>query len=153
MRKSKLLAVFNIGISLFLGWTLLWGGIRKFNKPLPTPKAQIEAIQKGEYEKLDEATLKIKNYIFGMKQTGYFWQFLGISEIMVSLLLISQFFRFIGSVMALPITIQIFLFHLFLEAHEIGELIETGIMLAINLWLIAYEYPRWKHLVVNKPIL
>ncbi|PKQ62954.1 DoxX protein [Raineya orbicola] len=153
MRKIKVLSIINIIVSLFLGWTLFWGGVRKFSKPLPAPTAQIEAFKKGELEKIDEATLKIKNYIFGMKQTGYFWQFLGVSEILAGLLLFSQFFRFAGATIALPMTIQIFLFHLYLEPHEVGELIETAFMLLINVWLIAFEYPKWKHLVLNKSIL
>jgi uncharacterized membrane protein YphA (DoxX/SURF4 family) len=149
----KFFSIFNIAISLFLGWTLFWGGTRKFSKPLPTPNAQIEAFKKGEYDKIDESTLKIKNYIFGMKQTGYFWQFLGISEILASLLLFSQVFRLIGAVVAFPMTIQIFLFHLFLEPNEVGELIETGLMFLFNLWLIGIEYHKWKHLLFNKSIL
>jgi uncharacterized membrane protein YphA (DoxX/SURF4 family) len=85
-----------------------------------------------------------------MKQTNYFWQFLGITELLFGLLILSQVFRLIGSILALPIVINIFLFHLFLEPNEIGELIETFALLVINIWLIAYEYPKWKTILYNK---
>lgn len=153
MKNSKVISWVNIFFSLFLGGILLWGGYKKFEKPIPSPTFQIEQFQSGKIEVTDLPTLKIKNYIFGMKQTNFFWQFLGISEILAGLLILSQFFRFSGALIAMPMTIQIFLFHLFLEPDDIGELIKTALLLAVNIWLIAYEYPKWKHLIFNKSIL
>ncbi|GAB4395823.1 MAG: DoxX family membrane protein [Microscillaceae bacterium] len=153
MKKIQFIKIINIVLSLFLGGMLLQGGLKKFSGPMPTPTTQREAIKKGEFDQIDPATLKIKNYIFGMKQTGYFWQFLGISEVLVALLILSQVFRFPGALMAVPITIQIFLFHLYLEPHETGELLETGGLLAANVWLIGFEYPRWKHLIFTTSLV
>jgi uncharacterized membrane protein YphA (DoxX/SURF4 family) len=149
MQNNKILKIVNIILSLFLGGLLVLGGIKKFEKPSPSAKSQIESFQKGELKTDNLEELKIRNYIFGMKQTNYFWQFLGITELLFGLLILSQFFRLIGSILALPIVINIFLFHLFLEPNEIGELIQTFALLAINIWLIIYEYPRWKSLLYN----
>jgi uncharacterized membrane protein YphA (DoxX/SURF4 family) len=151
--SQKIFRIFNILLSLFLGWTLFWGGVKKFDKPIPAPTAQMESIKKGEFDTLDLSTLRLKNYVFGMKQTGYFWAVLGIGEIAVGLLLFSQLFRFVGAVAGFPITLQIFLFHFFLEPNDLPALLETHAMLLINIWLIAVEFPRWKHLVFNKSIL
>ncbi|MGG7035682.1 MAG: DoxX protein [Flavobacterium sp.] len=153
MENSKIIKIINILLSVFLGGLLLFGGFKKFEKPIPTPVEQIEKIQKGELVSDDLTILKIKNYVFGMKQTNYFWQLLGITEILFGLLILSQFFRLIGSIMALPITLNIFLFHLFLEPHEVGELIQMLILLAVNIWLIVFEFPKWKNIVFNKSIL
>lgn len=149
MRNNKILKVVNIFLSFFLGGLLVFGGVKKFEKPIPSPKSQIESFQKGELQTYNIGELKIKNYIFGMKQTNYFWQFLGITELLFGLLILSQLFRLLGSILALPIVINIFLFHLFLEPNEIGELIETSALLIINLWLIIYEYPKLKPILFN----
>ena len=147
----KYIFIFNIVLRLFLGGMMLYGGYQKFAKPIPQPTDMVEKIKANEAEMTkDVATLKIRNYIFGMKQTNFFWQFLGLSEILVGLLLLSQVMGFVGAIVAMPLTINIFLFHLFLEPNEVGELVETGLLLLANIWLIAFEYKRWKPLVFNK---
>jgi uncharacterized membrane protein YphA (DoxX/SURF4 family) len=149
MQNNKILKIVNIFLSLFLGVLLVFGGIKKFEKPNPSPKKQIEMFQKGELKIENLEELKIRNYIFGMKQTNYFWQFLGITELLFGLLIISQVFRLIGSILSLPIVLNIFLFHLFLEPNEIGELLETLGLLLVNIWFIIYEYPKWKSILYN----
>lgn len=152
MKNKRIIKIVNIILSLFLGGMLIYGGINKFKSPSPSPTSQIESYQNGELKLDDLPTLKIKNYVFGMKQTNYFWQFLGITELLFGLLIISQKFRLLGSILALPIVINIFLFHLFLEPNEIGELIEMLLLLLANIWLIAYEYPKWKSILITKTI-
>jgi len=86
-------------------------------------------------------------YINGAKQTGYFWQVLGICELLFGLLLIIQGTGFIGALFLLPITLHIFLFHVFLEADDVGELIQTGALFAANIALVMKEKEKWKHLL------
>ena len=150
--KQRFFGIFNLVLRLLLGGMLVLGGIEKFEKPIPSPTSQIEQVKSGELTTKNVKVLKIKNYIFGMKQTNYFWQFLGIIEIAFGLLLISQVFGLFGAIMALPVTINIFLFHVFLEGDEVSELIECGLILAANIWLIAYEYKRWKGIIFSKQI-
>ena len=107
----------------------------------------------GEEIAPSNEVLMIKNYIFGMKQTNYFWQFLGFVEILAGLLLFSQVFARIGAIIALPLTINIFLFHLFLESEEVGELALTFALFAANVALIAFTYKIWKPLLVDKQVL
>ena len=137
-------------LNLVLGGMLLFGGIEKFAKPIPAPNKMIEQIKKGEKIAPNIEVLKIKNYIFGMKQTNYFWQFLGIIELLAGFLLISQFFSRIGAFIAMPITINVFLFHVFLEPNEVGELFQMSGLLIINILLIAFTYKIWKPLLINK---
>ena len=150
--KQRFFGIFNLILRVILGGMLVLGGIEKFEKPIPSPTSQIEQVKSGELTTKNVKVLKIKNYIFGMKQTNYFWQFLGIIEIAFGLLLISQVFGLFGAIMALPVTINIFLFHVFLEGDEVSELIECGLILAANIWLIAYEYKRWKGIIFSKQI-
>ncbi|TAF98813.1 MAG: DoxX family membrane protein [Cytophagia bacterium] len=138
-------------ITLYVGGFMLYGGYQKFAKPLPSPTKMIETFEKEGAEKMKkDKKLIIKNYIFGMKQTGFFWQFLGICEILFGILIISQYLRFVGAVMLLPITLQIFLFHIFLELDDTQELIQTGLLFIGNLALITKELPKWKHLIITK---
>ena len=150
--KKRAFGIFNFILRIVLGGMLVLGGIEKFAKPIPLPTAQMEQIKSGKLTSENVKVLKIKNYIFGMKQTNYFWQFLGIIEIVFGLLLISQFFALLGAIMALPVTINIFLFHFFLEYDEISELAECALLLTANVWLIAFEYKRWREIIFSKQI-
>lgn len=132
---------------------MIYGGMKKFEKPSPSPTEIVEKVKAGEEVAPSVEILKIKNYIFGMKQTGYFWQFLGIVELLVGLLLISQRFSLLGAIMALPVTIHIFLFHLFLEPHEVVELIQMTGLLIINLLIIGKGYKHWKGILSDKSLL
>tara|TARA_R110002050_G_scaffold243115_2_gene379562 strand:+ start:61810 stop:62202 length:393 start_codon:yes stop_codon:yes gene_type:complete len=130
---------------------MIYGGVQKFQKPIPEPIEVLEKANKfSSPEK--ECTLQKILYISGAKQTGYFWQVLGICEFLFGLLLIIQGSGFIGALFLLPITLHIFLFHLFLEADEIGELIQTGFLFVINIALVLKEKEKWKHLLWIKPI-
>lgn len=150
---KKILPVLKVLFSLILGGMMIFGGSKKFDKPAPSPTEIIETVKKGEEVAPNTEILKIKNYVFGMKQTNYFWEFLGFVEILAGVLLISQFFSLLGAIVALPVTINIFLFHLFLEPNEIGELFQMLGLLIINLAIIGFSYKLWKPILINRNIL
>jgi uncharacterized membrane protein YphA (DoxX/SURF4 family) len=149
----KALKITQIIFCLLLGGMLLYGGSKKFDKPIPSPTEIIEKVKAGQEIAPTVEILKIKNYIFGMKQTNFFWQFLGFVELVAGILLVSLVFSRIGALVALPITINIFLFHVFLEPDEVGELIQMLGLLLINMFLIASSYKIWKPLVYDKTII
>ena len=135
---------------------MLYGGYQKFAKPLPNPTQIITEIEEGGKQKI--AALKekpnkliIKNYIFGMKQTGYFWQLLGVCEIIFGLMILSQYLSFVGALMLIPITLHIFLFHIFLTPDNSVGILEGVVLLLINFLLIAKEYKKIKSLLWIKP--
>lgn len=130
---------------------MFYGGVQKFQKPIPKPIEVVEKAQKFSAPEKENTLQKIL-YISGAKQTGYFWQVLGICELLFGFLLIIQGTGFISALFLLPITLHIFLFHLFLEADDIGELIQAGTLFTINIALILREKEKWKHLVWIKPI-
>ncbi len=147
----KTVNILFIILRLILGGMMVYGGIQKFQKPIPSP---IEVVDKAEKFKAPEkeSTLQKILYISGAKQTGYFWQLLGICELLFGLLLLLQGTSFIGAIFLLPITLHIFLFHVFLEADEMGELLQTGGLFTINVGLILKERSKWRHLLWIKPI-
>ena len=130
---------------------MIAGGIGKFLKPLPSPT---EILQKAESytSPNDTQTLQKILYISGSKQTGYFWELLGVCELLFGLLLVIQGTGFVGALLLLPITLNIFLFHLFLEPEEVGELVQWVLFLIINIVLVLHERSKWKHLLWIKPI-
>ncbi|GEP50352.1 hypothetical protein FNO01nite_10240 [Flavobacterium noncentrifugens] len=142
--------IFNIAIKLFLGGMLFYGGIAKFQNPLPKPDSLIEQVKSGQEIAADTDMLMIKNYIFGMQQTNYFWQFLGFTELFAGTLILSQIFSIAGAFIALPLTINIFLFHLFLEPGEDGELYLTLALLFANIWVVFMAYEKWKSILVDQ---
>ena len=149
MKKS--ISILCIIFRLFLGGFMIYGGIQKFKKPIPTPIEVLEKANKfSSPEK--ESTLKKILYISGSKQTGYFWQVLGMCELLFGFLLILQGTGFIGALFLLPITLHIFLFHLFLEPNDVGELLQTGALFTINIALVVREKERWKNLLWIKPM-
>jgi uncharacterized membrane protein YphA (DoxX/SURF4 family) len=149
MKAVKILIII---LNLYVGGFMIYGSLGKF-KPTPKPTEIIEKVQNGEEVAPNEDILKIKNYIFGMKQSGFFWPFLGIMEFLAGFLLISKIFSRIGAIVAFPLTINIFLFHLFLEGHEIGELLQTLALLVANIILIGTTYKIWKPLLFDKELV
>lgn len=148
----KTIKILIIILNLYVGGFMIYGSFGKF-KPTPKPTEIIEKVQSGEEIAPNDDVLKIKNYIFGMKQTGFFWPFLGIMEFLAGFLLVSQVFSRIGAIIALPLTINIFLFHLFLEADEVGDLLQTMALMIANIILIGTTYKIWKPLIFDKSIL
>lgn len=138
-------------LRLFLGGMMVYGGIQKFQRPIPKP---IEVLHRAaEFSAPEkESTLQKILYISGAKQTGYFWQVLGICELLFGILLLIQGTGFIGAIFLLPITLHIFLFHLFLESDETSGLIQTGALLLANILLVLKEKEKWKHLLWIKPL-
>lgn len=140
--NEKTIKVFIISFRIMLGTLFIYGGIQKFTPKPPTVESAIT-------ENLPPHVVKIKAYIGGLKQTGYFWPMLGVAEIVAGILLISQYLSLLGAIILIPITLNIFLFHAFLEPHDTQEFIMTGLYLIINILIILYHYKQLKPVFLN----
>jgi uncharacterized membrane protein YphA (DoxX/SURF4 family) len=125
----------------FLSLVMISSGFNKIikYKELPSPNYLIEKYSDNTMESnfsQEGSEIRYNNYKFGLKQSGFFWQFLGLCEFILGLLLIFIRIRFFALLMLLSITANIFLMHFFLEPHELGELVYTGLLFAINIYLI-----------------
>ncbi len=140
-----------IVLRLILGGMMVYGGIGKFGKPTPVPNSML-VMEEGKKQELlqKEDVLKIKNYFFGMKQSGFAYELLGVAEVLGGLLVLSQLFSIIGALILLPVTLHIFLFHLKLEPNDTTELILSFLYLAINAALLLKEYKLFKPLIKIK---
>lgn len=142
-----------IALSLYLGLVMCLSSIKKFTTPVPTPTEVITKAQNYNSQDADIQTTQKILFISGMKQTGYMWQFVGVCELLFGLLLLMQWPSFIAAVFLLPITINIFFFHLFLEPEHIGELVYTGSLLLANILLVTRYKNDLKHLFWKRPTL
>lgn len=124
-------------IRLALGLLFVYAGIQKFTPKPPRQSSEVIA-------ELPDHVVKIKAFIGGMKQTDYFWPMLGVAEVLCGMLLLSQVFALLGAVMLVPITLNILLFHAFLETHEVGELALTVLYFLANILVIAYHFKELK---------
>ena len=73
----KPISIVYIVLRLLLGGFMIYGGIQKFQKPIPTPVEVVEKAEKFTSPEKENTLQKIL-YISGAKQTGYFWEVLGI---------------------------------------------------------------------------
>jgi len=129
-------------IRLALGGLFIYAGIQKFI-PKP-PKPQSEATVE-----LPPNVVTIKAYIGGLKQTGYFWPMLGVAELAAGILLVSQYLSLLGAVLLLPVTFNIFMFHLFLKPNDVPDLLMSVLYLLGNLAIIGWYYPKFKNVLLN----
>tara|TARA_Y200000002_G_scaffold378525_1_gene386059 strand:+ start:1096 stop:1578 length:483 start_codon:yes stop_codon:yes gene_type:complete len=134
-----------IVLRLFLGGVMISAGAGKFFKPISNVT---EVVKKINNENISSNTMTLQKvlYIGGLKQTGYFWEVVAFCELLFGIFLIFYRSYFLGSLFLLPITLHIFLFHLFLEPDEVGELVYCGLLFAVNVALMFMEKNRWKGL-------
>ncbi len=136
---------FKIGIVILrigLGGLFIYGGVQKFIPKPPRPQTETSV-------ELPPHVVKIKAYIGGLKQTNYFWQLLGLVELIGGILLVSQYLSLLGAVIVLPVTVNIVLFHLFLEPDDTIELFMTLLYLLANFTIIGWYYPKLKRVFLN----
>ena len=110
-----------IVLRLFLGGVMISAGAGKFFKPISNATEVVEKIN-DETISSNTMTLQKVLYIGGLKQTGYFWEVVAFCELLFGIFLIYYRSYFLGSLFLLPITLHIFLFHLFLEVNEFLQL-------------------------------
>ncbi len=80
-----------------------------------------------------------------MYQTGWYWNFLGATQLLVALLLLIPRTSFFASLLYLPIIINIFL--MVTSMHFTGTPIVTGLMLLGNIYLILWDYNKLKKII------
>ena len=142
---KKYVKITFIILRFFLGGVMISSGAGKFFKPISNATEVVEKVN-NETILTDTMTLQKVLYIGGLKQTGYFWEVVAFCELLFGIFLIFYRSYFLGTLFLLPITLQIFLFHLFLEPDEVGELVYCGLLFAANIVLIFVEKNRWKGL-------
>ncbi|PQJ16631.1 DoxX family membrane protein [Aureicoccus marinus] len=147
---KKYTKIFYIVLRLFIGVVMINGGIYKFSEPRPSLTEVVQTVEELQ-ESNNTNELKKTLYISGMQQTGYFWEVLGVCEIVFGLLLLLQGTSFIGAILLLPITFHIFFYHVFLEPEGLRPLATTGALFVGNILLVLKDRHFWKPLLWVHP--
>lgn len=84
-----------------------------------------------------------------MYQTGGYWRFLGWSQVIAGSLLLVPRLAHLGALLFLPIMANIFVVTVALSFR--GTPIVTGLMLLAVVYLVCWDYHRWKGLLWSPP--
>lgn len=143
-----------IGLALFF----IYAGVRKFI-PKPPQAMDAAAIEKAEKKKADliyaiqnnaytsPATFSLT--IKSMSASG-FLKIVGVLQILSGLLMLYPVTRLIGALTLLPVILNIFLLHVFMD-NRMDENIETGLLASLDILIIAYYKIRLKDLLILEP--
>jgi len=117
--KEKVITV----IRFLLGLMMVNAGLNKFLHYMPMPEMSEQAIE------LMTA--------FGV--SGYMFPLIAITEIIAGILLLNKKTTGLGAVLMMPITVNIFFFHAFLDTAGLGMGI---VLLLINIVILVSEKKR-----------
>ena len=84
-----------------------------------------------------------------MYQSGLYWKFLGLSQLLAGLILMTQKYAKLGALLFLPIIANVFIITISYDFR--GTPVITGLMLLANFILIAWDWNTLKILVNKKP--
>lgn len=147
MQIKNYIPYFHSILSILFGIFFIYVGVKKFIPKPARPNNNIEqlvqAVISDSYEKGPAFKLTVKS----MKANGFLY-FIGVLQLLSGLLIIWPATRFGGLLLLLPITINIFLLHLFLD-DRIGEDIETGLILLGHLLLISFYYKLFGRFLIK----
>lgn len=123
-RRGSHLFVANLRI--LLGFAFLPAGLKKvLNQPFTEPQ------NVGAFHE----------FLHAFYATGFFYQFVGSVQLLIAVLLMTQTFATLGSLMALPVITSISVFCW--STGVIPTAVVTTLMLGGNLVLIAWDVDRW----------
>lgn len=78
-------------------------------------------------------------------RAGFYWNFLGIMQLLVGVLLLIPRTSFFGAILYLPIIINIFI--IVTSMGFAGTPIIAGLMLLANIYLLLWDYKKLKQIV------
>jgi len=124
-----------VGANLFLGYKYLMEGFEKFES----------------LDRLIGRSSPFIDFYLAMGETAYLLPFIGVVEILAALLILSQVFRFVGSLILLPVALNVCLAHLVLIQSPKGIAL-TSFLLVVILVNLALEYKRFKPIFVTSKV-
>ncbi len=84
-------------------------------------------------------------------QSGLWWKFLGLGQIIAGLLLMTQRYAKLGALMFLPVIANVFVITLSYDFR--GTPLITGLMLIANIMLVLWNWDDLKILINKTPVI
>lgn len=75
-------------------------------------------------------------------KTGFYYQFIGITQLSAAILLLIPMTAFLGELIYFPIILNIFI--ITVSLHFKGTWLVTGLMLLACTYLLCWDYPKWR---------
>jgi putative oxidoreductase len=136
----KIIPFAHAVLSVLLAVFFLNAGVKKFTpKPL-RPVEEKELVQQIIIEQSYAPPLGYKLTMNTMRQSG-FLKMIGVFQLLAGILMLIPRFRLVGLLLLLPIILNIFTIHVFMD-NRAHENMETGTLLLATLLLISYYYRR-----------
>lgn len=88
------------------------------------------------------------SYLNALHQTGYYYTFIGIVQILAAILLLIPRTVFLGALLYFPIILNIFI--LSYSVRFVGSLLTSPLMLLANIFLLCWYYDRLKFILPIK---
>ena len=88
------------------------------------------------------------SYLDALHQTGYYYTFIGIVQLIAAVFLLIPRFVFLGALLYFPIILNIFI--LSYAVRFVGSLLTSPLMLLANIFLLCWHYDRLKFLLPIK---
>jgi hypothetical protein len=127
LKNLVLLKVIVIYIRYLIGFAFVFASIVKI---------------KGERFTRISTTEPIGYFFEAMYQTGFYWNFIGWSQFLAGVLLMTQRFATIGAMVFLPIIVNVCII-----THAVdfgtGTPLVTAAMLAATVFLLLWDYEKW----------
>lgn len=143
IKKIDLIQFLHGLCCIALGLFFIYSGSKKFIPKEPRPvnkEAFFQAIENDRYDKPVSFKLCMK-----MLKVSGFLKMVGFLQILSGVLMLLYKTRLVGLLLLLPITVNIFTLHFFMD-NRLDEDIKTGLILLANLVLMA---PYFKVLISN----
>lgn len=128
-------ALFTVLLAAFF----IYAGVKKFIPKPPRSEdkvALVEAVSSGIYAPPVAFKLTMKSF----SQNG-FLKMVGVFQILAGLMMLIPQTRLAGLLLLLPVILNIFTLHLFLDNRS-DENIETGLFLTLTIFLMAFYYKK-----------
>jgi len=133
-RRKRWINVFVIYLRYLIGGAFVFSSVPKiYGERFMT--------QNGEMAPIDT----FPHLFETLYRSGLYWEFLGWSQLVASLVLMSQVFAALGAMAFLPIILNIFV--ITLSYPFAGTPLVTGLMLLANIFLILWDYRKFYFLV------
>jgi UPF0716 family protein affecting phage T7 exclusion len=135
----------HIAGCVVLGLFFVNAGVKKFvPKNRPVKPEMVVAWQQAVTDNRFESPVSFQLTMASFRQSGFF-KMIGVLQLLSAVLLLIPRTRRAGLLLLLPVTINIFTMHLFMD-NRMDENIETGLVLMANLLLLLpYVRPLWHH--------
>lgn len=129
-----------------LGLFFVNAGVKKFvPKNRPVKPEMVVAWQQAVTDNKFDTPVSFQLTMASFRQSGFF-KMIGVLQLLSAVLLLIPRTRRAGLLLLLPVTINIFSMHLFMD-NRMDENLETGLVLLVNLLLLLpYMRSLWQHL-------